>query len=354
MHRLAGGRSLLDAAVTMHQERIRTTTDEAFAQALTEFQGNLGTVEETLRATAESVTSQSLSDLDARIESAKHKAIQNLAQSAEWYEKKAQTQIQNLAEKVAEQSAEILREKAHDVAGEFSNEMDQSSRNFISYAQTQMAEVVGEAFDRTRGLFAEAAETTTAAFIDEIQRHARQDLDGFDAEVQRSAAEARIHMDTARAQLTEKVTVEQENFLHRFKNEMTGAVEAGVAEANQKVQSGFEPLLKSFKSMTEAHQTEMYEIYTRLGEQAAHQYRDRLDNVSNQWMLATVTSLDHQSRDAVSKIAVSAEERLRETCTKVFADIGEALRDRLKEISSNLTSPSSGQAKSGASPSDGN
>jgi hypothetical protein len=352
MHRLAGGRSLLDAAVTMHQERIRTTTDEAFAQALTEFHGNLGTVEDTLRATAESVTSQSLSDLDARIESAKHKAVQDLAQSAEWYEKKAQTQIQNLAEKVAEQSAEILREKAHDVAGEFSNEMDQSSRNFISYAQTQMAEVVGEAFDRTRGLFAEAAETTTAAFIDEIQRHARQDLEGFDAEVQRSAAEARIHMDAARGELTEKVSAEQENFLHRFKREMTGAVEAGVVEANQKVQAGFEPLLKSFKSMTEAHQTEMYEIYTRLGEQAAHQYRDRLDNVSNQWMLATVTSLDHQSRDAVSKIAVSAEERLRETCTKVFADIGNSLRDRLKEISSNLTSP--GPAKSDTPPSDGN
>jgi hypothetical protein len=84
----------------------------------------------------------------------------------------------------------------------------------------------------------------------------------------------------------------------------------------------------------------MYEIYTKLGEQAAQQYRERLDNVSNQWMLATVTSLDHQSRDAVSKIAASAEERLRETCTNVFADIGDSLRERLKEISSNLNIPS--------------
>jgi urease accessory protein UreH len=112
------------------------------------------------------------------------------------------------------------------------------------------------------------------------------------------------------------------------------------------VQAGFEPLLKSWKSMTEAHQTEMYHIYTKLGEQAAQQYRERLDNVSNQWMLATVTSLDHQSRDAVARIAVSAEERLRETCTKVFADIGDSLRERLKEISSNLNIPAKGTTPS--------
>jgi len=148
--------------------------------------------------------------------------------------------------------------------------------------------------------------------------------------------EARIHLDAAHADLTQKVSNEQAEFLRRFQNEMSNAVESGVAEANQKVQSGFEPLLKSWKSMTEAHQTEMYDIYTKLGEQAAQQYRDKLDNVSNQWMLATVTSLDHQSRDAVSKIATSAEERLRETCTKVFADIGDSLRERLKEISLNL------------------
>jgi hypothetical protein len=357
MQRLAGGRSLLDAAVTLHQDRIRATTDEAFANALTEFRGNLGTAEEALRSSAETVSLQSLADLEARVESVKHKTVGDLEKSAEWYEKRAQTQIQGLADKAAEQAAERLRERAHQVSSEFANEMDQSSRNFISYAQTQMADVVSDAFDRARGLFAEAAETTTAAFIDEIQRHARQDLDGFDSEVQKSTVAARIHMDAAHAELAQKVTSEQENFLQRFQNEMTGAVEAGVAEANQKVQAGFDPLLKSWKSMTEAHRSEMYEIYTRLGEQAAQQYRERLDNVSNQWMLATVTSLDHQSRDAVAKIAVSAEERLRETCTKVFADIGDSLRDRLKEIASNMNSltsaPSPAPAKDTEPSSDG-
>ena len=199
MQRLAGGRSLLDAAVTMHQERIRATTDEAFTEALSQFRGNLGGIEESLRQSADTVTSRGLSELETRVGEVKHKAVEDLVQSGEWYEKKAMTQIQGLADKVGEQTAAELREKATEVANEFSGEMDQSSRNFISYAQTQMAEVVSDSFDRVRGLFTEATETTTAAFIDEIQRHARQDLEAFDSELQKSAVEARLHL--ARSQL---------------------------------------------------------------------------------------------------------------------------------------------------------
>jgi hypothetical protein len=57
-------------------------------------------------------------------------------------------------------------------------------------------------------------------------------------------------------------------------------------------------------------------------------------------MLATITSLDRQSRDVVASISASAEEKLRETCTQVFAGIGETLQERLQQIARNLTVPS--------------
>ena len=339
MQRLAGGRSLLDAALSLHQERIRASTDETFAEALAQFRRNLGGVEDLLRETAETVTTRSLSDFELRVEAIKQQTVEDLVKSAEWYEKRAQTQTQNAAEKVSELVGSQLRERAGDIANEFASELDQSSRNFVTYAQNQMAEVVSEAFERARGLFAEAAETTTAAFIDEIQRHARQDLEGFEAELKRSSVETRTEMEAARFELVQKVTTEQENFLRRFQEGMAGAMDAGVAEANQRVQAGFEPLLESWRSMTGAQQREMQSIYSRIGEQAAEHFRERLDNVSNQWMLATVTSLDHQSRESVARIAATAEEKLRETCTKVFADIGDALRDRMQQVTTKLETP---------------
>jgi hypothetical protein len=117
---------------------------------------------------------------------------------------------------------------------------------------------------------------------------------------------------------------------------MSGAMEAGVAEANEKVQGGFGPLLEAWKSMTQAQQAEMRGLYARVGEQAAETFRGRLENVSTQWMLATVASLDQQSREVVSGIAASAEEKLRDTCTRVFSEIGDSLRERLTQIASTL------------------
>jgi hypothetical protein len=49
IHRLAGGRSLLDAALTLQQDRIRASADEAFAESLARFRETLGGVEQIMQ-----------------------------------------------------------------------------------------------------------------------------------------------------------------------------------------------------------------------------------------------------------------------------------------------------------------
>ncbi|HTF24524.1 MAG TPA: hypothetical protein VK937_11500 [Candidatus Limnocylindria bacterium] len=348
VHRLAGGRSLLDAALTLQQDRIRNSADEAFAESLTRFRENLGSVEQILQESSQSITWRNLTELEGKAGDLKHQMVEELLKSTEWYEKKAQTQIQNLTERTIEHSGNQLRERAGEISSVFASELDHASRNFVGHAQTQIEEMVRDSFERARSLFAEAADTTAAAFTDEIQRSGRQELEGFNEEVRRSTDGARVQLDAVRVELVQKTTAEQEGFLRRFQSSMGGALEAGVAEAQQKVSEGFGPLLDSWKAMTVAHQQEMQNIYAQTGEQAAEQYKSRLENVSNQWMLATVASLDHQSREMISGIAATAEEKLREACAQVFAGVGESLRERLREMAQSFAPPMEppGQAKS--------
>jgi hypothetical protein len=346
IHRLAGGRSLLDAALTLQQDRIRNSADEAFAESLARFRENLGGVDQILEEAAQAVAARNLAEIETRAADLKHQTVDDLMKSAEWYEKKAQTQIQSLTEKTVEQAENQFREKAGEVSSVFASELDHSSRSFIAHTQTQMEEVVRDAFENARALFAEAAETTTAAFTDEIQRQARQELDGFGQETQRSVGETRTQLDAARAELSLKVTAEQEAFLRQFQTSMSSAVERGVADANARVKAGMSPLLESWQSTVEAHRTEMRGIYAQLSNQAAQEHRSRLENVSNQWMLVTVASLDHRSREAVRGIAAKAEETLREACAQVFAGVGETLRDRLQQIAANLTIPEPSMSRS--------
>ncbi len=345
VHRLAGGRSLLDAALTLQQDRIRNSADEAFAESLARFRENLGSVEQILQDSSQTIIGQNIAELEGKASDLKHQMVEELLKSAEWYEKKAQTQIQNLTERTIEHAGNELREKAGEISGVFASELDHSSRNFVGHTQTQMEEVVREAFERARALFAEAADTTAAAFTDEVQRTGRRELDGFNEEVRRSADGARLQLDAARVEFAQQTTAEQEGFLRRFQSSMGGALEAGVAEAQKKVSEGFGPLLDSWKAMTVAHQQEMQNIYGQMGEQATEQYRGRLENVSNQWMLATVASLDHQSREMISGIAATAEEKLRAACAQVFDGVGESLRERLREMAQGFTPPAEPPAR---------
>jgi hypothetical protein len=332
VHRLAGGRSLLDAALTMQQDRIRNSADEAFAESMARFRENLGTVEQVLNESAQGITAKHLEELEGKAVDLKHHTMEEMFKSAEWYEKKAQTQLQGTTEKLAEQAAAQLREKAGEVSSLFASELNHASRSYVEQSNRQMEESVRESFERIRILSAEAADTTAAAFTDEIQRSGRRELEGFMELMQKTVEESRERLDAARAEMSHKLTVEQDVFLRRFQTEMSESVDLRLKESQEKVRTEFEALWESWKKMNAEQQAEVRSGFHKMGDEAVTEFLGRLQNISNSWMVATVTTLNHQSKEVIAQIAATAEERLREASTEVFANFGDTLRERLQQI----------------------
>jgi len=339
IHRLAGGRSLLDAAMTMQQERIRAAADEAFAESLGRFRESLGSVEQVLNESAKAITARNLEDLESKSADLKHQVAEDMFKTAEWYEKKAQNQLQSLTEKAMEQAGHQLREKAAEVSELFANEMSNVSRSYAAQSRQQMEEAVQGAFERIRVLFSEAADTTSAAFTDEIQRNARKELEGFTELVRKNEEESSRRIDSAQAEINQKLTTQQEEFLLRFRAAMTDAVSKGMAEAQEKAQEGFAALRECWQKMSENNLADMRGAITKIHDESAELYRGRLENISNSWMVATVTTLDHQSREVITKIAATAEDKLREASAEVFARFGDTLRERLQQIAAGFDKP---------------
>lgn len=339
IQQLAGGQSLLDAAITMQQDRIRISADEAFAESMARFRENLGTVEQVLNESAQAITARHVEELESKSADTKHRSVEELCKSAEWYEKKTQTQLQNSAEKLVEESGKQLRETADEVSGLFANELNSLSQSFDGQTRQQLEEAVQDAFKRIQILFAEAADTTSAAFTDEIQSNARQELEGFTELTNRSLEESRERLDVARAEYNLKLTAQQEEFLRRFQTTVNEAVGKGVVESQAKVEAGFAALGDSWKKMIDSNTAEMQNAFAKLSNEGAEQYRARLENITNSWMVASVTTLDHQSQGVITKIAATAEERLREATSEVFARFGDTLRERLQQIAVGFEMP---------------
>ena len=76
------------------------------------------------------------------------------------------------------------------------------------------------------------------------------------------------------------------------------------------------------------------------------QFRHRLENASNAWMVAAVTTLNQHSQGVMDSMAKAVEQRMRGICADVFAGVGETMRQRLLELSADL------KKDSGETPSD--
>jgi uncharacterized lipoprotein len=126
--------------------------------------------------------------------------------------------------------------------------------------------------------------------------------------------------------------MEQEDFLRRFQSGLDSTVQKELKESQVKAQDEFQALWDSWKRMTEAQQVEVRGGIHKLSDDAVDEFRGRLENISNSWMVATVATLNHQSRDVIAQIAAAAEERLREASAEVFAKFGDTLRERLQQI----------------------
>jgi hypothetical protein len=67
-------------------------------------------------------------------------------------------------------------------------------------------------------------------------------------------------------------------------------------------------------------------------DEAVSDYKQRLENAAASWLLTTVSKLNQQSEQQVEQVARATEERLRETCNRVFTDLGETLRGRMLAV----------------------
>src|SRR5262249_42858049 len=81
IHRLAGGRPLLDAAVPLQQDRIRKAADDAFAESLARFRENLGGVEQLLQESSQAITWRNLTELEGKAGDLKHEVVEEMIKS---------------------------------------------------------------------------------------------------------------------------------------------------------------------------------------------------------------------------------------------------------------------------------
>jgi len=337
LEKLAAGQSQAEQVVHAHQERLHRATDRDVQAAITRIEETARRFEKDFQESGRAAAAKWLTELEAKAADTTHTTFEALFKSAEWYEKKVQTHMQAAMDKGLEQASSSLREKAGEISGVFASELNHYSRSYVEHAQGQLDEAVKDAVERGRDQLTQASETSAATFGDQIRGLAEREFERLTGSISSAFEQTAARLEAHVAQVRSRVDADARQYFVEFHKGMAQQVQQGLAHARQEFEAQMAPVKDAWRAEREAQQQQLQEALGHLSNDSIDAYKKRLENVSNSWLLTTATKLSQQSQDLIATLANSAERQLRETCSQVFASVGETLRQRLMDFSSSLT-----------------
>jgi hypothetical protein len=327
---LEAGSARAEAAARAHAQRLQEDSERSLKDATARAEEIFRQIESRFQESGGAVQARWLAELDAKATETTHNAFEAIFKSADWYEKKVQTQMQSTLERGLAQAAETLRAKAGEVSGVFASELDHFTRSYVEHAKGQLDEQARAAAARTQEAAQQASDAVAAGFSD---RAAKIAGDQYQRLVTQSSAaqehfSARLHSQAAEAQ--EKLDEAARQTAAHFRVEIEEQSDESLRVARQKLDAHSAALTEAWRA-TQAAEIErdvqkVQSELARLGNQAVDDYKLRLENNSNTWLLASVTKLNQNSQNLIEQLAAASAERIRAACAGVFAGIGESLR----------------------------
>ncbi|MGH9718132.1 MAG: hypothetical protein ACRD4R_15590 [Candidatus Acidiferrales bacterium] len=304
------------------REKIREVSEQATQESLERLRQEAQKYPAEVEQAARAVVSKFEEELEQKGTEAQHATYEELRKATDWYQKKAHTTMQSSLEKVVEQSSTELRHRAAEVSSLVASELDHYGRTYVEHSRAQIEDAAKEVSERERTKLAENAEMAGAGFSDRIQRVTADSLKKFGEASRQALEKARSDIEFNR-----------EGSLVQFQKSLDDMMIKGVEQAQTYLQGQLVPILEEWEKRRQEQQAAWMKHIDKSSTESIEQYKTRLENASNSWLLASATTLGQHSQAVLDTLAKSAEKRIRDTCADVLAGMGDTIKERLMGIS---------------------
>ena len=309
------------------RENARKASEEAIQESLERLRQETAKMPAEVEESCRDVVSKVAEEFERKSLETEHTTYEALLKASEWYQKKAQTSMQTSMERSVEQATGALRDRAAETSRLLASELDHYGRTYVEHSQAQIEDAAKAIVDRERGKLGENAEIAAASFSNQVNRVTLESLKRFEETSREALEKARSDMEFNR-----------EGSLADFQAKLDERMLDGVEQARVYLQSQLLPLVESWQAQQEQEKKEWMERLKESTDESIEQYKQRLENASNSWLLASATTLGQHSQTVLDTIAKAAEKRLRDTCSDVLSGMGDTLKNRLLGLSADFSS----------------
>jgi hypothetical protein len=318
-----------EESLRLHRERLRQVSENSQREAVGQATATLTSLRNDFEEARKGALTRWSEELDAAGVRASHTAAESIGRSSEWFQQEARARLQVLTEQALAEAGAGMEEKTADAGRHFDAALEIQSAGQLAKVYERIEGVAAEISGRARTEIERASEAAASSFGQVLRNISEQQGQQFLSDNRVAVEQRQQDLKQFASELLLNLETGAGTSIDRFHAQMASELETSVAEGRRFLGAEFASTLDGYRSEREAYHADWLRKLNHASDEAAEKYQERLRKESDSWVDSSVREFNAHGRDAIETLVRSADQAVRDSCSKLFEGFSELLRQRV-------------------------
>jgi|HubBroStandDraft_4_1064222.scaffolds.fasta_scaffold00824_7 hypothetical protein len=328
LRELAAREVQAEESLRLHRERLRQASENNQREVSAQLAATLLEVRNDFESARKEALNRWNEELDASGVRAAHSASESIGRSSEWFQQEARARLQVLVEQTVTTASAGFDEKTAEAAKKYGAQLADESTSHLALVHQRIESLAVDAAGRARTEFDKAAEDAASSFGHVLQGIAGREAEQFMQTTNETVRGRTEDLERSAQQVLSQFGANAATSLEQLQAQMSSQVENSVRESRSALSTEFATALEGYRAERDLHLQNWASDLDRLSGEAIGTYQERLQTACDSWIVSSVRRLSEHGQNVIESMLRSADQALRDSCSKVFEGLAEILRER--------------------------
>jgi len=317
-----------EESLRLHRERLRQASENNQREVSAQLAATLLEVRNDFESARKEALNRWNEELDASGARAAHSASESIGRSSEWFQQEARARLQVLVEQTVTTASAGFDEKTAEAAKKYGAQLADESASHLALVHQRIESLAVDAAGRARTEFDKAAEAAASSFGHVLRGIAGREAEQFMQTTNETVRGRTEDLERSAQQVLSQFEANAATSLEQLQVQMSSQVENSVRESRAALSTEFATALEGYRAERNVHLQNWAFDLDRLSGEAIGTYQERLQTACDSWIVSSVRRLSEHGQNVIESMLRSADQALRDSCSKVFEGLAEILRER--------------------------
>ncbi|MGA7625552.1 MAG: hypothetical protein WCA91_18425 [Candidatus Acidiferrales bacterium] len=326
---LSAGEMKAEESLHSHREQLRQVTENNQREAAAQIADTMARAQVDFDAARKDALTKWVEELDSNRARAWHAAAEAIGRTSESLQQEARLHFQALAEQAVMEAGARLAENSAVAEERFESQIAALSDVHVAQIRVRVENGAGEVIGRARTELDRAAEAAAASFGQVVHEVSEREITQFGAAASSARRERLEEFARTTQQLHQQLEANAFSSAERFRSQMASQLENNVSEGRAALSAEFASSFEAYRRERDAYQQEWAANLDKMSGDSAGKFQEKLQNTADSWVVSSVRRLNEHGQNGIESLLRTADQALRDSCSKVFESLAEMLRERV-------------------------